>query len=66
MASLFGNHQRPITPTDVEPAAPPSLHKEASLLAGSLVLGSMVLRAERTVAASQETFAAVAAKMLRS
>jgi hypothetical protein len=66
---LFGKGRtsievRAITPLNVEPATVPDLQKEFELDVGRHMLQHYVTAAERTVAASQENFATLAAREL--
>ena len=61
--SLIGGRAR--TPLNTPPAEVPSPENAARAAAGKIRLDHLVSTAERTVAASQQLFAAQAAKELR-
>ncbi len=67
--SLFGKGRavkeiRAITPFNTEPAPVPDIQREFELSVGHNMLQHYVTSAERTVAASQENFAVLAAREL--
>lgn len=65
MVRWFGSRVHPITPFDVEPAPVADLEKERTLQTGTDLLKHYVLKSERTVAATQQHFATIAADVLR-
>ena len=62
MSKFFGNHIRPVTQHDVEPAPPPSEGKESVLRSGSMALA--ILK-ERSLSSVQGSMADMAADRLR-